>query len=211
MKKFIAPLLAIILIAFYGWQNSINTPSETDISHWGADNVFMAFFVSGLISVMLMGIPIVIGLMVGGKARLRRWCSWSHVPSLGKLIIIFLFLVLACEGIMGAFAPEADQANVQFIAMLSPLKRLVLTLPVCILIPIAEECLFRGLILEALPKTLGLPVSALLFAVAHGVNLYCFALFFFGLVLGMVALRTRSLLPCILFHGLFNLLSLVFA
>ncbi len=209
MKKWLAPLLALGVVALYCWQNDVSV--EPDLGHLESSYVVLSFFVSGILSVVLMGIPIAIALVFGEKGTLRRWFTWGGGRSWWQLGLLFLFLVTACEGIMGAFAPEANQVNVQIIEMLSLGERLLLLIPVCVLIPVAEECLFRGVFLEALPRVYAVPISALLFAVAHGINLYCFGLFFFGLVLGLVALRTRSLLPCFLLHGLFNALSLVFA
>jgi membrane protease YdiL (CAAX protease family) len=78
----------------------------------------------------------------------------------------------------------------------------------CLLAPVLEEMLFRGLILRSFlarygrgPALLG---SAALFGLAH-LNIYQGLV---GLVLGLVAgwlyERTRSLGPCILLHGAYN-------
>ncbi len=108
-------------------------------------------------------------------------------------------------------APPEDQLTVQAIAQMSVGERLLLTLPVCLLIPMCEELLFRGILLEVATPWVALPLSSLLFALAHGLNLYAFGLFVFGFALGLLTLRTRSLLPAMVAHGVFNAISLIFA
>ena len=82
------------------------------------------------------------------------------------------------------------------------------TVAVCLLAPVLEEMLFRGIILRGFltqyPRWQAIAGSAILFGVAH-LNLYQF---FVGLVLGLLSgwlyERSRSLWPCIGLHGLYN-------
>jgi uncharacterized protein len=79
---------------------------------------------------------------------------------------------------------------------------------VCILAPVLEEMLFRGLVLRSFlqryPRWPAIAFSAILFGAAH-LNIYQFVgAFFMGLALGWLYERTRSLLPCIALHGLYN-------
>ncbi|MBN1674391.1 MAG: CPBP family intramembrane metalloprotease [Kiritimatiellae bacterium] len=82
-----------------------------------------------------------------------------------------------------------------------------------ILLPaLAEEVLFRGVMLRGFLRLYSVRtavlVSALLFALIH-VNPYQMPLsFVLGLVTAWLFIRTRSLWPCILLHGLNNLLAL---
>lgn len=79
---------------------------------------------------------------------------------------------------------------------------------VCLLAPVLEEMLFRGVILRSFlgqyPRSTAIGASALLFGVAH-LNIYQFvAAFAIGLLLGWLYERTRSLVPCIALHGAYN-------
>lgn len=79
---------------------------------------------------------------------------------------------------------------------------------VCLLAPVLEEMLFRGLILRSFlgqyQRSTAIGASALLFGVAH-LNIYQFvAAFAIGLLLGWLYERTRSLVPCIALHGAYN-------
>ena len=82
--------------------------------------------------------------------------------------------------------------------------------------PVCEETIFRGLVLTIfdgkLPKWLGILISALVFALIHlpspiafiytlTLGIYTLTL---GVVLGFVRYRTKSLVPCVLAHIIFN-------
>ena len=75
--------------------------------------------------------------------------------------------------------------------------------------PVCEETIFRGLVLTIfdgkLPKWLGILISALVFALIHLPSpiafIYTLTL---GIVLGFLRYRTKSLVPCVLAHIIFN-------
>ncbi|HET6810373.1 MAG TPA: CPBP family intramembrane glutamic endopeptidase [Acidimicrobiales bacterium] len=74
--------------------------------------------------------------------------------------------------------------------------------------PLAEELFFRGLLLRALRARIGTPgavgVSALAFGLAHFEPLQLPVLVLFGVVLGVLAVRTGRLGPSICAHAAFN-------
>jgi sodium transport system permease protein len=78
---------------------------------------------------------------------------------------------------------------------------------------ICEELAFRGVILGGLRKTLGdagaVLVSAALFGATHTILQQSLAAAPLGIVLGLLALRSGSLLACIAFHATYNALPLV--
>lgn len=77
--------------------------------------------------------------------------------------------------------------------------------------PVAEELLFRGVLQGWLRQRIGgwaVPLSALAFGLAHMEHgLGWVPLVGFGLVTGLVARQTGSILPGMLAHGLFNAVS----
>lgn len=82
-----------------------------------------------------------------------------------------------------------------------------------ILAPINEECIMRGLILKNLQKYFSVPVVIIIQAVMFGIfhmnwvqGIYVLP---FGTMLGYVAIKSRSVLPCIGMHLFFNLMSFV--
>lgn len=89
-----------------------------------------------------------------------------------------------------------------------------------ILMPVAEEILFRGIAYIGLAgrfgQTKGIVLSALLFAVLHGyirsfvpLVLGGIPIFLMGLILAWLYIRTKSLIPCIITHSLVNLILIL--
>lgn len=84
-------------------------------------------------------------------------------------------------------------------------------LHVCILAPVIEETLIRGFVLQGLQKTSGtmaaLLVSTLLFALLHFNMVQTLSAVVSGLILGLLFLKTNSLLSCIIAHCGYNIIS----
>ncbi len=74
--------------------------------------------------------------------------------------------------------------------------------------PVAEEVVFRGLMLSrlrrAMPGWLALVLSAAIFGVCHGHPVWITYAFLLGLVFGGMTLRSGSILPSMLAHMMFN-------
>lgn len=86
---------------------------------------------------------------------------------------------------------------------------IVLSLLVSLLVaPIVEETLFRGLLYPMLRKKVGVVVAAvlssLLFATMHGNAVQAVVVIPLGLVLALVAERTRRIWPCMILHLAYN-------
>lgn len=86
-------------------------------------------------------------------------------------------------------------------------------LAIALAAPLAEEVIFRGLIQSrlalALPGWPAVVLSALLFALCHGQPVWMGYAFVLGMVLGIMAWRTGSILPSILTHIVFNAIGQV--
>jgi membrane protease YdiL (CAAX protease family) len=84
---------------------------------------------------------------------------------------------------------------------------------VCVIAPISEETIFRGFIYGWLrrwgPAALAVPLGALIFAAAHQQLVLVLPLFFVGVVLALLYHGSRSLLPGVLTHALFNLPNII--
>jgi sodium transport system permease protein len=79
--------------------------------------------------------------------------------------------------------------------------------------PLCEELAFRGFILTGLCRDgrtrLAIVLSALTFGVMHTFTQQVFNATLLGIVLGLIAIRSNSLLPGIVFHMLFNSLPVL--
>ena len=78
---------------------------------------------------------------------------------------------------------------------------------------ICEEVAFRGFILSGFERTrkkrVAIALSALAFGIMHMIPQQVFNASLLGLVLGLIAVRGRSLLPCIVFHFIYNSLAVL--
>jgi sodium transport system permease protein len=78
---------------------------------------------------------------------------------------------------------------------------------------VCEEIAFRGFILTGFQRSgrtwLAIVMSSLAFGIMHMIPQQVFNAALLGLVLGLVAVHTRSLIPCILFHFVFNSLAVL--
>lgn len=76
-----------------------------------------------------------------------------------------------------------------------------------------EEIAFRGFILSGLGRSgrtwLAIIISSLTFGIMHMIPQQVFNAALLGLVLGLIATRSESLWPCIIFHFCFNSLSVL--
>lgn len=82
----------------------------------------------------------------------------------------------------------------------------------CIFCPVLEEIGLRGILLGGLLKSrcrpwLAILVSALIFALLHGIGVHFVVSLLFGIILGWLYWRTGSIIPCMIIHVVNNSLS----
>jgi membrane protease YdiL (CAAX protease family) len=79
-------------------------------------------------------------------------------------------------------------------------------------VPFTEELFYRGLgchVFRPLGAWVAVVATALAFGLAHGILVGIPALGFFGLLLAWLRLRTESVWPCVLAHGVYNGLGIL--
>jgi len=128
------------------------------------------------------------------------------VPPVLLLLPLVLLLDIVLIGAIEAVFPVSSWEQQAFNGMAE--STLPAVVAACILAPVLEEMLFRGILLRAFleryPRGLAIGYSALYFGAAH-LNLYQFVLaFLVGLLLGWLYERSRSLLPCMALHAALN-------
>lgn len=78
---------------------------------------------------------------------------------------------------------------------------------VATIVPFTEELFYRGLgirVLRFLGPVAAIAGTAIVFSLAHGILVAVPALGFFALLLGWLRVRTDSVWPCAICHGLYN-------
>ncbi|MBT4785397.1 MAG: CPBP family intramembrane metalloprotease [Candidatus Marinimicrobia bacterium] len=97
----------------------------------------------------------------------------------------------------------------------NPFSFALLIITIVIIAPIGEELLFRGFLQKSLEKvwndvTKAILFSSLFFAVIHFNPFWIIQIYFLGVLLGFLAWKTNSIIPCIIFHVIINATSLFF-
>lgn len=128
------------------------------------------------------------------------------LPPILMLIPAMILCMSVVQELLLRFAPMSAWEEAMFNRMMDGGPGTVVA--ICILAPVLEEMLFRGVILRSFlqqySRGQAIVGSALLFGCAH-LNLYQLAVgLLVGLVLGWLYERTRSLVPCIALHGAYN-------
>lgn len=127
--------------------------------------------------------------------------------------VLFYFLLDKClDPILERLYPESEQAYEATVKSLlkSPITSL---LQVCIIAPVIEEVIMRGFVLGGLKTSYGIAVALLisstLFALLHFNMVQTLSAFISGLILGLLFIKTGSILSCIVAHCGYNLISFV--
>jgi sodium transport system permease protein len=78
---------------------------------------------------------------------------------------------------------------------------------------ICEELAFRGFLLSGFRRSgkvgLAIALSSLSFGIIHMIPQQVFNAALLGVVLGIICVRSRSILPCVAFHFVYNALALL--
>ena len=151
--------------------------------------------VAGLCAVILIVLSLPLYRAYGVKEKTQNFSPLSPILWLLSALAIGL-----CTGIF----PGLQEAT---------LTTMLAILGYGIMAPIAEEVVYRGLILQYGEKKFGfwpaLMVSAILFAVAHVQPARMIAALIFGILLGLLQNRYRTIWAPIIVHVTVNLLSFV--
>ncbi len=125
------------------------------------------------------------------------------------------YLALLIAAVIAVASPETMENYNDMMDSALGGSQLLAVIAAVILAPVNEECIMRGLILKNLQRFFSTPVVILIQAVLFGIfhanwvqGLYVLPV---GAALGYVAVKCRSVIPCIFMHLLYNSLSFVVA
>jgi membrane protease YdiL (CAAX protease family) len=135
------------------------------------------------------------------------------VPPVLLLVPALLLTITSMLNLMMRIVPLSAWEESLFSRMADGSVAAVLA--VCVMAPMLEEMLFRGIVLRGFLQryscSRAIVMSALLFGAAH-MNIYQFVVgFVIGVVLAWLYERTRSLIPCIALHAAYNTTTLLLA
>jgi len=144
---------------------------------------------------------------IRASLRLRS----ARPAALGAAVLVALFgypfLRFLGQAVLRVYPPSAEivQFEGSIRSLLDSAPGIVSILLVFALIPaVCEELAFRGFVLNGLSRHKGdwaaILLSSLFFGLTHAVFQQSIMAFLTGLILGVIAIRTASVLPCILYH-----------
>lgn len=141
----------------------------------------------------------------------------KYKPNIGEYLCALLFLgahLLIFANTFGMLIEKIEVSEWVIEAFDEVLMNpFIAFISLCVIAPVFEEIIFRGIILEQLSKKYSMAtsiiVSGLMFGLIHanlhqGVNA-----FFIGLILGFIYLKTNSLLLCMFWHFANNFLVFI--
>lgn len=150
-----------------------------------------------------------------GRALLaKRWLSPRGLATIFLLACAVAAASSVLELVEQVVLPSYYQEYSQYTGVVGGYPLWYLVLGVCLISPVCEELVFRGVVLHGArkvgaPVVLALVAQAALFGILHGSLFQVIYTFVVGLLLGLICLKTRSLVPVILIHVLNNVASLL--
>lgn len=231
---FIYAAMGISLLA-HGLTTTIYPPRLWQAFAWAAFFVesqfvaLLAIFLFGkllsadllfVVIVVLGALPLVLSTL--GKTRRQIWrpssASWKvlllyAVGGYVGFMVVEIGYQELCRATTGSSLPS--QPTLALISKAKDASEWIAYASVAIALPVAEEVLFRGYFFDALRQRFsGLFVvvaTAFGFSIYHCQGFYILPLFAFGLMLGLLKLRTNSLFPGLAIHVLNNAVMLAFS
>lgn len=121
------------------------------------------------------------------------------------------YLAILISAVIAVVSPSTMEEYNEMMEMALGGSQMLAMLAAVILAPVNEECIMRGLILKNLQRFFSTPVVIIIQAVLFGIfhanwvqGLYVLPV---GAALGYVAVKSRSVLPCIFMHLFYNSIS----
>ena len=168
--------------------------------------------------------------LLGNTGLFLLGCRWAKIP-IGSLVQtkkltvptmlrymgLGLFLQLASallatfvddllvKGGYGTYTPDFSLSG-------SKLQLAAMILSTCLVAPITEELLYRGFFLKVMSRVsqrFGIFMSALFFSLAHENIAQGILTFLVGILLGYIATKHDSIIPCIVVHFTINSYSML--
>jgi membrane protease YdiL (CAAX protease family) len=140
------------------------------------------------------------------SSKHSTWRAVSLTPFVAMLVPALLLGMSSLSYVVQTIFPESPQEEAMFRQMGA--ANFAAVTAACVLAPVLEEMLFRGIILRSFllqyPRWTAIVISATLFGVAH-MNLYQYIVAtILGIVAGWLYERSQSLIPCIVLHACYN-------
>ncbi|PIE01337.1 MAG: hypothetical protein CSA81_12195 [Acidobacteria bacterium] len=150
-------------------------------------------------------------LRLGGLSEVKMTFTTLVTAVLGFCVLVFMYRMVLFGLSLVKWPFNGDMSGYEEL-MNNPVSASVMILLSCLIAPIWEEFLFRGLIFKTMAHSMtrleALLWSSLVFALFHPTN-YLPLVFTMGFCLGLIYMRSRNLLAPVVAHVLWNLTNLL--
>lgn len=213
-KSFSVAILIIVCMQILG--SLINIPGLM----WAPANhllIPLSFLIGGLAAILVL-LPYV---GADWNSIKKHLLNPSSMALIGLSVFMYLFLMPFAE-FMSSIVPtkgigileEIYQTLSESFQMMMQYK-VAGFITICILAPILEEILFRGILLRGLLQNgtspiIAIVLSSVLFGAAHMNPWQFFGAGILGAIFGFIYFRTRALWICIFLHALNNTVSFMY-
>jgi membrane protease YdiL (CAAX protease family) len=207
--RLVAWLVFVLCLTGLGYASRLGSaePPE-DLAYRWASSIGAAVQYGIMLGILLL---IARGLPRREAFALRRPPSWPRALALSLAALVAIWIAGA------ALAPFLDANDEQgFVpddwdsSRAAPFVAFFLT--VAVLAPIVEELVYRGLgysLLAPHGPWLAVVVTGVLFGASHGLVVALPILAFFGIAVGWLRMKTASVYPSMILHGIFNGVALI--
>jgi membrane protease YdiL (CAAX protease family) len=208
-RKLIAwwALVAVLAVLGFSAQAADEEPAQ-DVLYRYSTFVFGSFFYLLVLAVVLL---IASGIDRREAFALRRPSSWGLAAGLAVGLLVSLLIVASVlEPVLEA-GDEQGLDPTGWDSDRAPAFALN-AFVTAVLGPIVEEALFRGIgfyLLAQFGQVAAIVVTAIAFALTHGILVGLPIFFIIGVGLGFIRSRTRSIYPPVLLHAGFNGIALI--
>ena len=207
--RLVAWLVFVLCLTALGYASRLgNTEPPEDLAYRWASSIGAIAQYGIMLGILLL---IARGLPRREAFGLRRPASWPRAIGLSLAVLVAIWLVGA------ALTPFLDANDEQgFVpdewdsSRAAPFVAFFLT--VAVLAPIVEELVYRGLgysLIAPHGAWLAILVTGVLFGASHGLIVALPVLTFFGIAVGWLRMKTESVYPSMILHGIFNGVALL--
>ena len=155
-------------------------------------------------------------MSLGRMARMNRSTLWTAIAVAVMIAVSCIISSISFWELIGLDESYFPEDIEKMESMYGPMSKCIPgVIAGVILAPIAEEILYRGILLRGMLKMrwypwIAIPMSALLFSIMHGTTYQTIDIFPFGIIVGWLYWRTKSLYPGIFMHIVNNAIAFGF-
>lgn len=131
-----------------------------------------------------------------------------------SFLLVVTGIVLFSNSLMSIIKFTSIPIRIKLISNISGLVSLYMFFVLVIIVPVFEEFIFRGVVLNGFltrhSPSKAIWLSSLLFSIVHFNPFQSINTLFLGLFAGWYYFKTRNLLSCIIIHSMYNLVGFLF-